>query len=112
MRACLIGLCVGSLVAAACVTPARAETITGMLGAVTCGERCYLLIVDAAGKSIWGLCEAAECRRWAQDHQQPGPFIGTTVRVKTRPGYGQVVDEAGNPKPDFLLFIDIFFVQP
>jgi len=69
-------------------------------------------IAHAAGKSIWGLCEAAECRRWAQDHQQPGPFIGTTVRVKTRPGYGQVVDEAGNPKPDFLLFIDIFFVQP
>jgi hypothetical protein len=109
MRNSLIGFCFGGLVVAASATPTQAETITGMLGVVQCGDRCYLMIVDAAGKSRWGWCVASECQRWLSDHQRALSFLGKTARVKTRPGYGQVIDEGGHPAPDLLLFIDIFF---
>jgi hypothetical protein len=111
MHGALIGVGLAAVAAAIGPISAHAQSqpqwVTGMLGSVVCGERCYVTLHDNEGKRILGgPCEASECRRWVRDPENaPGRFIGKKVRVRVRPG--PAPDADGKPNPDMRFIAEL-----
>ena len=113
MHGALTAVGLAAVMAAVGPMSARAQSqpqpqwVTGMLGGVVCGQRCYVTLFDDEGKRILGgPCEASECRRWLRDPSNaPGRFIGKKVRVRVRPG--PAPDADGKPNPDMKFIAEL-----
>lgn len=59
-----------------------------------CGDNCYLVYQDGAGKEQRALCRAKNCDSWKRAQGLPKALVGK--QVKARIGKGEQYDAAGN----------------
>ena len=78
------------------------RTIVGTIRDYTCGDNCYLTIVDARGKKHDGLCTASLCQAWNKAVEMPKRFVGRKVRVTVTKG--MQVNDNGDPMGPFPAF--------
>jgi hypothetical protein len=86
-----------------------AEVIDGKIVRYECGDNCYLIIADASGEEMTGLCLADACAPWNEQAEMPAEFVGQAVRVGI--GTGQQVDGGDNVMGDFPAFTTIEFAK-
>ena len=80
----------------------------------TCGDTCYLSIVDARGKQHEEFCAAPLCQAWngvseSRDSLMPDRFAGRKVRVTVTKGR-QVIAKGPETRP-FPPFSKIEFLR-
>lgn len=74
-----------------------------------CSDNCYLIVVDAKGREIAGLCEAKACQPWNEKTEIPRKLVGRQVSITT--GVGVQRDAAGNVMGKMKSFRKIEFAQ-
>lgn len=82
-----------------------AKTIEGTISEYSCGDNCYLTIIDKKGKKHEGLCTAKTCQPWNENAEMPKSYKGK--RVKVTVGKGTQYDGAGNVMGKMDAFIKI-----
>lgn len=83
-----------ALFAALPAVGAPSRTLAGTIAGYECGDNCYLILRDAAGKKHTGLCAAPQCAAWNENAEMPKRFVGQRVRAQV--GKGKQFDGEGN----------------
>ena len=99
--------------AAQAQSPAPAATTDNRLAATIksfeCGDNCYLIVTDAKGREVTGLCEAKACQPWNEKTQIPRKLVGRQVLITT--GVGVQRDGGGAVMGKMKSFRKIEFAQ-
>jgi len=81
------------------------DTFNGRIAEFTCGDNCYLTVVDDFGKQHNGLCVAPTCAPWNKATAIPKGLVGRQVSVKV--GMGVQIDSSGTEQGRMLSFREI-----
>jgi hypothetical protein len=82
-----------------------AKIIEGTISEYSCGDNCYLTIIDKKGKKHEGLCVAPLCSKFNETTEMPKKYKGK--RVKVTVGKGKRFDGGGNFMDNYDAFIKI-----
>lgn len=81
------------------------DTLNGRIAEFTCGDNCYLTVVDDFGKKHDGLCVAPACAPWNKATAIPRGLVGRQVLVKV--GMGVQINSSGTEQGRMLSFREI-----
>jgi hypothetical protein len=85
------------------------DRLVAKIKSFECGDNCYLIVTDARGREIAGLCEAKACQPWNEKTEIPRKLVGRQVSITT--GVGVQRDAEGNVMGKMKSFRKIDFAQ-